>query len=562
MTGLSGWARRQLSPTPVGALWRRGRRHLRDRSGRSQPAPETGARPAPPAAPAQATQDDIPPPEPYPLDPAIFTVDPDERRAAAILDGAFGHGYLVTTGSGAPQLPGFLADWVSTTVGPVQLRTAPRTVVTLAEHGAARVAVLGHPVDVDRARTDRQLIAGWLAELLATQGHSATVREAAYLAGRWTLLLITDQLTVLPDAMGSQPVFWAEGQAQVALGSTDTLVGLALQLPVDPAGQQLIAEARRLRRTGVSYLPGQVSHILGVRQVVPNCLLTVDLVARPSVQHTRFWPLTDRVEEADLAAVHEEFRDRLQRQLRLLPALGPTAWSLTGGLDSRVLLAHLDLPPAPGTFGFTYFNPRDGVTSPGAARDVFVANEVASRIGMRHRVLRWRRAGDDTDFGRLHRATHPVAMVSHGAAHAMWADLPHDIYEIPGLGGEIGTTFGRVRYQGPLGPEKAATMWLGSTVARLPGLVPIFEDYLEHAQMDTGRLRGYADEDIFYWEHRMGRWGWTKFLAGDLSHRVLPPFNDRRLLEVMLRLPLEQRTGKALYDRVLHAAPWLRVADD
>src|SRR5690606_36948617 len=245
-----------------------------------------------------------------------------------------------------------------------------------------------------------------------------------------------------------------------------------------------------------------------------------------------------------LAAVHEEFADRVRRQLELLPELGRMAWSLTGGRDSRVLLAHLQLPPPPGTFAFTYFNPRDGVRDPGAARDVFVANDLATRIGMPHRVLRWRQAAPTSVFGRLHTATHPVSTVSHGAAHSMWADLPHDIIQVQGIGGEIGTTFRRDRRPGPIHPAKAAHMWLGAAFEAHPTYLPIFEDYLAHTQLEDDRLRGYSHHDVFYWEHRIGRWGWTKFLVGDFSHRIVPPLNDRRVLEVMLRLPERQRVGK------------------
>jgi hypothetical protein len=143
----------------------------------------------------------------------------------------------------------------------------------------------------------------------------------------------------------------------------------------------------------------------------------------------------------------------------------------------------------------------------------------------------------------------------------MWADLPHDIFEVQCNGGEIGTVFSRNRGGGPLTGAKAAHMWLGRPFAEHQVFPEIFDAYLAHADLTDDRLRGYNHHDVLYWEHRMGRWGWTKFLVGDFSHRILPPFNDRRLLEVMLRLPEERRVGKALYARVLDSAPLLHVVD-
>ena len=64
-------------------------------------------------------------------------------------------------------------------------------------------------------------------------------------------------------------------------------------------------------------------------------------------------------------------------------------------------------------------------------------------------------------------------------------------------------------------------------------------------------LLGYDDYDLVYWEQRMGRWGWQKFCDGDFGHRVLLPFNDRRLLETMLSLPYPLRRDKVLFHRLL-----------
>lgn len=551
-------ARRRLARSPAGAVWRRVRgRHRLLPGNRSRSATLPGASPSTRPFPVPATE----------LDRSRYDI-PDDA-VAAVLDGAFGHGYLLSS-TGSPQLPGFLDQWACLRVGPLWLRTAPRTVVTVSGGDDASathiVILLGHPVDVDLHTTRAAAIADRLRDLLGLEnGHDLAVRSAAYLAGRWTAVLVSGgRCTVLTDAMGSQPVFYTHDTDGVTFASSDVLVALAHDLPVEPRLASLEQEIRELHPRGVVYLPGKVTCFEGVAQVVPNCLLTFELTQEPTVTHRRYWPFEPRVEQGDLEAVHAEFADRMRRQLALFAELGPLAWSLTGGLDCRVALAHLDLATAEQSCAFTYLNPRDVERDPtgGAIRDVFVANLLAHRTGLRHRVLRWRQAKKGTTFRRIHDATHPVRPLSHGAAHAMWADLPHDIFEVQGNGGEIGTVFRRDRSTDPLTPAKAAGIWLGSVFASTPRYVDLLADYLEHAHLDDARLLGYSHYDVLYWELRMGRWGWTKFLDGDLSHRILPPFNDRRLLEVMLSLPEEQRVGKALYARVLRDAPLLQVDDD
>jgi hypothetical protein len=141
----------------------------------------------------------------------------------------------------------------------------------------------------------------------------------------------------------------------------------------------------------------------------------------------------------------------------------------------------------------------------------------------------------------------------------MWADLPHDLVEIQSNGGEIGTRSTRPRRPTPLTPGKMAALWMGDDFAERRPYPEIFEDYLAHTQMTEDRLLGHDHHDLVYWELRMGKWGWTKFLLGDFSHRIMLPFNDRALLETMLSLPEEQRITKVLYGRVLEAAPLLRL---
>jgi hypothetical protein len=366
------------------------------------------------------------------------------------------------------------------------------------------------------------------------------------------------EITVLPDAMATQPIFYSTAGGTLALASSEVLVGLAHGLPVNVGTTQFLAAVRTRRRTGTIYLPGSISHVHGVQQVAPNCMLNGPLSPSPAVSHVRFWPWRDRVENSDLEQVRQQFSERLSRQMSLASQLGPPTWSLTGGLDSRVLLAHAHVPLTPGSMAFTYFNPRDGVRDPSAARDVFTANLLAYNSGISHRVLQWRTADPHSAFARFHTATHPFSPISQGAAYAMWADLPHNIIQVQGNGGEIGTVFGS-RTTSDWSPTKAAGLWLGRQFEQDVPLIQMFEDYLEYTHMDIGISHGYDHHDLFYWEHRMGRWGWRKFLDGDFSHRVLPPFNDRSLLQMMLALPERERVHKSLYAAVLQRHPRLRV---
>ncbi|SOC58092.1 hypothetical protein [Ornithinimicrobium cerasi] len=496
--------------------------------------------------------------------------------AALVLDGAHGHGYLVT-GTDVPAPPD-VTGWrhPADLLDGLVLHLHPRTVLGSAEGVTGTVVLLGHPVDVAAGITDPNRIASRLCASWDLQEDAGLVREAATLGGRWTLLARrrptpttpTDRrppprpgpdLLVVPDAHATQPVFWATTGGRLALGSTPSLAAHALDLPEDDDALRLLEELRARRPGAVTYLPGVRTAYLGLSPLVPNCLLRVDL-SPLRVEHRRFWPEEERVERTDVESVYDVFRERLGAHVGLLAGLGRPALSLTAGRDSRVTaaLAHEEVR-AGGGLAFTYVNPRDARTGPAAAADVTGASAVAAQLGLPHRVLRWRQPPAGGTFDVLHRRTYDPLVPSRGAAHAMWADLPADLVQLQSNGAETGTTFVRRRTDEPLDPLRLARMMMHAADGLEDLAARMYDGYLEHAELTPDRLRGYDHHDLFYWEQRMGRWGWQKFTDGDLGHRVLAPFNDRVLLETMLSLPYAQREAMVLLDRVLDDVPGTRV---
>lgn len=511
-----------------------------------------------------------------PVDGAA-AMDVDE---AAVLDGAHPHGYLLVGRGTTPteDSRGWRTepDLLPGTV----LHLHPRTVLARGRGGRGTVVLLGHPVDVAAGITEGDRIASRLAGTWDLGGQDALVREAATLGGRWTLLAAPHagaapvaevaELLVLPDTHATQPVFSAVAGGRFALASTPALVARTLDLPVDESALALLEELRRRRGGAVTYLPGRRTAYLGLEPLVPNCLLRVRLgtptsPTPPTVRHERFWPWREREEATDVRAVYRAFRERLAAHTQLLAGLGRPSLSLTAGWDSRVTAAVAqDALRARDGFAFTYVNPRDARAARGgrtAMADVTGASAVAAQLRVPHQVLRWRQPPPGSTFDVLHRRTYAPLLPSRGAAHAMWADLPRDgsLVQLQSNGGETGTTFIRARTAEPLSPLRLARMMMGASEGLEDLAGPMYDGYQEHAAMTAERLLGYDHHDVFYWEQRMGRWGWQKFTDGDFGHRILLPFNDRVLLETMLSLPYPQREAKVLFQRLLAEEPVARL---
>jgi hypothetical protein len=74
------------------------------------------------------------------------------------------------------------------------------------------------------------------------------------------------------------------------------------------------------------------------------------------------------------------------------------------------------------------------------------------------------------------------------------------------------------------------------------------------------RLCGHDPLDMFYWEHRIGTWQVLQLLDFDVVHETILPFGARRLINMMLALPLEDRWPNVLMPRLIRMA-WPELLD-
>ena len=64
----------------------------------------------------------------------------------------------------------------------------------------------------------------------------------------------------------------------------------------------------------------------------------------------------------------------------------------------------------------------------------------------------------------------------------------------------------------------------------------------------------YEHTDLYYWEVRMSSWGMMVTQSLDLCHRITFPFNNRKLVELMLTLPRERRMDDTAHNDIIAVA--------
>lgn len=232
----------------------------------------------------------------------------------------------------------------------------------------------------------------------------------------------------------------------------------------------------------------------------PNTLLRVGPHGGSDAEVRRYWPApADSVEgpPGDVDAVCREIRERLLTHTRLLSTLGTPGVALTEGLASRALLAAYLQHPREDGFTFTTFEVSSVREGLGQVENLFAASHLAQTVGLAHRVVEVAPSPEGRAIALAYAQTYPEGT----RAGVAWA------YEAL--------------------PE-------GTVVLHPAGV-----NVLDRATWEDGDHLGVIEG----------------FPEGDLTHRVLLPFNDRRSIELLLSLPPTGEDTPAPVTQLAHELP-------
>lgn len=457
---------------------------------------------------------------------------------------SFSHGYVLTdrVDTVTPK------EWSRVSFGQLLLACHQRTsFFVISDPGATYgVAFVGNPVDIDSDTSDLADISRFALDIYCDSGMQALIKYVAYLGGRFSAFLYdNDKLVAIPDCHASQSIFWRVADDGIALASHSVLVALILSLNPDQHSDLLLRDLKVIKRQGTRYYPGTKTAYEGVRLVFANCLLSVETKKRTS-EHTRFYPFNDLPQSVSYEATYAEFSALFLKHMRLLCSFGRIGISLTAGKDSRVTLCAAKMLDVDNLFAFTFYQ----YLNPGkASDDLFGANEAAFNAGYQHRVIRWTPFIHSDRFDSIYNETWPRGGQSPATARALYEELPRGFFQLQSTIAETGTAFYKGRATKEISAYRLTALWQGSKIAEDNRFVSEFEEFIEYANFNENSLKNIDYHDAFYWEHRNTSWAANRYHEGDLGHRVLLPFNQRGIIEIMLSLPIEdRRSARILVD--------------
>ena len=373
-----------------------------------------------------------------------------------------------------------------------------------------------------------------LEEHFAGLERSSSLGEVAErvmdLAGRFVVCADLEAgFMILVDGMGTKRVFLSD-DSTLASSSEMLLHSLgAGGRDITPNDRSLVAHPSMEAREFYHY--GLTSPVSGFRRLLPN------RVANLTTGAIDLWsPATDEVSTSVPAVA-----DLLRRNARAFSKLGELELGLTGGFDSRLILAAFEAEGIDvATFTFT-----DGRGA--KAHDTRVAKQLASAVGYEHVVIEEPAA--ERHIGELLKRSQMLIRTNpHVLSHLTW--LSHRAEKrltISGMGGEIA----RSRYgfvPSKLSKDITRRITLGHDA--LPHDFDAFDEWWADRMESPNFLTKIPASMLHYWEQRMAIWGSQFNTEKDLFADEIPGFASGRLQQHLTSFPFFYRSAP-----VYHKAP-------
>ena len=382
-------------------------------------------------------------------------------------------------------------------------RDGDRQIVVLgtAIHTAASCAPPLSVID----KLDRESIVQWLVRL----------------AGRYVVLFSeANNLYLYTDPAGMMGVFHTCAKA----ASTP---GLLLR-----GEDQAVRETAIQRELEETFFPGTMCAHSGVNALMANHELHLNSGAA-----RRFWS-PDPGQKGDKAPI-QELCELLQRIVIGVRSSGQLLVSLTGGKDSRVVLAAVRAFAAEVRF-FTILTPHSN------DNDARYSSELAVKFQLKHQVVRsmslpqWvTSAYDEIGSGMLHAGMRPEL---DGVRRIATSGCVH----VGGFGGEVL----RAHLWPSRRPKRTDTMTLTRQAfsCAAPSVVDAVDQWRRSVPLDTSPPTVF---DLFEFEQRSGRSAGIVEACSSLFHETVLAFNSRELFQLIQRVPLEMRYAGTLNDTLI-----------
>ncbi len=447
--------------------------------------------------------------------------------------------YLVT-----PKPEKKIAGWESEDLGGWRVNHCPdlpKTILMLSDGTAAGI-VLGYAIAPDGKMLEGSHKLGIPARVVGKM--DAAEKIVSQLAGRYVALLsIGDEARVYPDpACSLGPVYHAKGRR---LGASTTLV-IDRKLKDNPE-----VPAAEVTGGSAAYRFGHTADA-EVRRARSNHY--IDLA--DFTQH-RHWPLPDtelELGEASIADMADEIAAKLALNMSALSGRYSTALPISGGTDSRILLAaSADILGQINHF-FVYH------TNWSTSIDCLLARQIAEALALPLQVISREAPSFDKALSKKQLDTILARRVLRNGLEPDTAD-PRSLQAmqlVPEcamvLRGNVGEMTRALRWLRPVFDDPHNTDFALGTISLGKDAVgkrhPYWQDQFLQWKATLPEEALPRIYDFVHTELWLPHTNSLVYMA-DTRHFMINPFNDRRLIAATMRVPAFARKRGRLFNNIV-----------
>lgn len=407
------------------------------------------------------------------------------------------------------------------------------------ESNKMKVLVMGLVLNPFSSENDIKKIAERLAEKINDISFLDYLDE---LSGRFTIISDAGNDTrVYGDAAGTRTLYYDIQSERHIISSHSTLIADLMGYDISKTSQSVLTNPEF---TGRKYMPGLLSPFDEIKPITPNTRYVVEnrkierFFPREELTTTNFKDTVDAVTEV------------LKEQSRLINEIYKTSTSLTAGLDSRLTFAIQNSEKNNGDY-FTHISKR---IPESFQEDVDIGKELADIYNKEHRVYEY--TNDDTvdGFKEFKAVWFKNVGMYRGSVHLFkaYADsYPAQNLHIRSNIAEVVRVYYK-RRTGEVNEAKLANLYTISTFKDDELVLDSFKEFIETTNFKEDKFYNYNFADLFYWEHRMGMWHSWLVNESDVAYETFVPFNNRKLLTMMLSIPEAERVGDELFIEIIN----------
>jgi len=364
------------------------------------------------------------------------------------------------------------------------------------------------------------------------------------LSGRFVLVFsLKNETYILSDASGFRCVFYSKIKNNKYFTSSIALLKTIENIQEKESLKKYYKSDHYLHTPTYMWHSGY-TFFEGVEHLVPNHYLDARHLSQ-----IRFYPNTQNIiknEANEIEKIENEIAQLLKSSIQSLHNRKPIALALSAGNDSRVLISLMKNISKRVLFWISYRSKKEA--------DYFVPKKILEYYQLK--FLPIKNKMPTKSFKKFY-------FDNTAMAHEIWCEFnfsklekfPEDHIVIRGAAAESARNYYYPNYSSKH-PEKITMDYLCTipnlSFLKIPDLQLDFKKWLDSMRKIEDEL-DYKTLDFLFWEHREGSWQAQNQLESDYHFEVFVPYNNRKILDLMLKLPnnLRDKKNPQLYKNII-----------